>query len=468
MDKLEETDLLYRENRNYSNNNSVFESPDVEDKGRKSDVAKVVDSKLVFEMRNFAGGSHTSVGSDGRRLESEEFENISISAVENIPVCAMKKTPKDALEELNRENINAGGTESEKTKDLKAVGDIYKKRGSSFDSLKFENVCEVIAEEDVIDGMNGECIVTENGHVADTNEETFEYGPDLAEDEGLKDIYFEEPVVNKRFGSEYDSEKNERTRNIKGIEKNKSLEETSISKGSGLNLEEGFKYNGRVISIKEHYGHMMELRRRSESGISGSCDKPPDNYRKHSSGDLHSRLKTRKLLGVGETDDGDVHRSKLSQILGHSDQLYIRLPSGLRLWQIVLAVVFSVLSLWALLFPGHYFHAMYDMDGSSFTFPIRLYACALICISVMYWSTVHAADRDVIRMILLSSVVFFTLQSGVLMSSWLPWLPSTSPTSFLCSVFMAFVARLLVIAISSYFYWITYKDGKSKDVKYYR
>ncbi|CAL1548084.1 unnamed protein product, partial [Lymnaea stagnalis] len=55
--------------------------------------------------------------------------------------------------------------------------------------------------------------------------------------------------------------------------------------------------------------------------------------RKHSSGDLHSRLKTRKLLGVGETDDGDIHRSKLSQILGHSDQLYIRLPYGLRIWQ---------------------------------------------------------------------------------------------------------------------------------------
>ena len=35
-------------------------------------------------------------------------------------------------------------------------------------------------------------------------------------------------------------------------------------------------------------------------------------FRKHSSGDLHSRLKTRKLLGVGETDDGDVHRSKVN------------------------------------------------------------------------------------------------------------------------------------------------------------
>ncbi|XP_060552821.1 tumor protein p53-inducible protein 11-like [Ruditapes philippinarum] len=159
---------------------------------------------------------------------------------------------------------------------------------------------------------------------------------------------------------------------------------------------------------------------------------------------------------------------QLSQILGHSDQLYIRLPSGLRFWQIILAVVFSILSLWALMFPGHYFHAMYDMDGSSFTFPIRLYACALICISVMYWSTVQAADRHVIRMILLSSVVFFTLQSGVLMSLWSSWLPSTTPASLLCSVFIAFVARLIVIAVSSYFYWITYRDGKSKDVKYYR
>ena len=34
-------------------------------------------------------------------------------------------------------------------------------------------------------------------------------------------------------------------------------------------------------------------------------------FRKHSSGDLHSRLKTRKVLGVGATDNGDVHRSKV-------------------------------------------------------------------------------------------------------------------------------------------------------------
>ena len=43
--------------------------------------------------------------------------------------------------------------------------------------------------------------------------------------------------------------------------------------------------------------------------------------RKHSSGDLHSRLKTRKLLGVGETDDGDVHRSKVKTSFSVSDTI---------------------------------------------------------------------------------------------------------------------------------------------------
>ncbi|XP_052799687.1 tumor protein p53-inducible protein 11-like [Mya arenaria] len=155
---------------------------------------------------------------------------------------------------------------------------------------------------------------------------------------------------------------------------------------------------------------------------------------KHSSGDLHSRLKTRKLLGVGETDDGDVHRSKLSQILGHSDQLYIRLPNGLRIWQIFLATILSILALWALLFPSHYFMTMYDVDGSTFTFPIRLYACALICISVMYWSTVQASDRDVIRMTLLSSVVFFTLQTCVTFMSMVTSALSLTHWSFLLIV----------------------------------
>ena len=32
-------------------------------------------------------------------------------------------------------------------------------------------------------------------------------------------------------------------------------------------------------------------------------------------------------------------------------------------------------------------------------------------IAVMYWSTIQASDRDVIRLVLLSSIVFFALQT---------------------------------------------------------
>jgi len=62
----------------------------------------------------------------------------------------------------------------------------------------------------------------------------------------------------------------------------------------------------------------------------------PKLERKHSSGDLHSRLKTRKVLGVGATDNGDVHRSKISQVLGHNEHLYVRFPRGLLHWYLML------------------------------------------------------------------------------------------------------------------------------------
>ncbi|GBN82889.1 hypothetical protein AVEN_139953-1, partial [Araneus ventricosus] len=52
----------------------------------------------------------------------------------------------------------------------------------------------------------------------------------------------------------------------------------------------------------------LVVRRRNHS--SSSTTRGEDRFRKHSSGDLHSRLKTRKILGVGETDNGDIHRSK--------------------------------------------------------------------------------------------------------------------------------------------------------------
>lgn len=55
----------------------------------------------------------------------------------------------------------------------------------------------------------------------------------------------------------------------------------------------------------------------SPSAEAGCQDKmaakqPPPLMKKHSQTDLVSRLKTRKILGVGgEDDDGEVHRSKV-------------------------------------------------------------------------------------------------------------------------------------------------------------
>nr|KAG8542136.1 hypothetical protein GDO81_027379 [Engystomops pustulosus] len=72
---------------------------------------------------------------------------------------------------------------------------------------------------------------------------------------------------------------------------------------------------------------------------------PPPLMKKHSQSDLVSRLKTRKILGVGgEDDDGEVHRSKISQVLGNEIKFAVREPLGLRVWQFLSALMFTVIA----------------------------------------------------------------------------------------------------------------------------
>lgn len=195
---------------------------------------------------------------------------------------------------------------------------------------------------------------------------------------------------------------------------------------------------------------------RQDCVMDNSCDSE-----KHSSGDLHSRLKTRKLLGVGETDDGDVHRSKLSQILGHSDQLYIRLPPGLRIWQVAMAIIMTVMALWAFLFPRHLFTTMYEGEYEN-TLPIRLYGVALVCLSLMYWYTVNTVDKDMIRLLLLCSILFFTLHT-IVSALCLPFV------STLCALPLLFLCvRLVCICVSVYFYWVFTRDWKISSKEHWR
>lgn len=62
-----------------------------------------------------------------------------------------------------------------------------------------------------------------------------------------------------------------------------------------------------------------------------AAKQPPPLMKKHSQTDLVSRLKTRKILGVGgEDDDGEVHRSKVGHPMERSQgPQSLRLPSAM-------------------------------------------------------------------------------------------------------------------------------------------
>ncbi|XP_038663312.1 tumor protein p53-inducible protein 11-like isoform X2 [Scyliorhinus canicula] len=105
----------------------------------------------------------------------------------------------------------------------------------------------------------------------------------------------------------------------------------------------------------------------------------PPLIKKHSQSDLVSRLKTRKILGVGgKDDDGEIHRSKISQVLGNEMKFAMREPLGLRIWQLMSAIMFSVVGMMALAFPELLYEAVFDEDGSSSKMSVRLYGGALL------------------------------------------------------------------------------------------
>ncbi|ETE68507.1 Tumor protein p53-inducible protein 11 [Ophiophagus hannah] len=110
---------------------------------------------------------------------------------------------------------------------------------------------------------------------------------------------------------------------------------------------------------------------------------PPPLMKKHSQTDLVSRLKTRKILGVGgEDDDGEVHRSKISQVLGNEIKFAVREPLGLRVWQFVSAIIFSGVAIMALTFPDQIYDAVFKEEVVNSKMPIRLYGGALLMTSI--------------------------------------------------------------------------------------
>ncbi|KAG7166598.1 Tumor protein p53-inducible protein 11-like, partial [Homarus americanus] len=123
---------------------------------------------------------------------------------------------------------------------------------------------------------------------------------------------------------------------------------------------------------------------------------------KHSSGDLHSRLKTRKILGVGETDNGDIHRSKISQVLGHNEHLYVRLPRGFWSAHVLMGAGVTMETLLLLLMPGLASHLGIDSD-SMYNWPPVVGLCVFV------WSLLGTSDKHYARTMLLSMLTYHIL-----------------------------------------------------------
>ncbi|XP_072905224.1 tumor protein p53-inducible protein 11-like [Hemitrygon akajei] len=137
----------------------------------------------------------------------------------------------------------------------------------------------------------------------------------------------------------------------------------------------------------------------------------PPLMKKHSQTDLVSRLKSRKILGVGgEDDDGEVHRSKISQVLGNEMKFAMREPLGLRLWQAVSAIMFSVVAIMALIFPDRLYDTVFDDGGSGSKTSVRLYGGALLSLSLIMWNALYTAEKVVIRWTLLTEACYFAVQ----------------------------------------------------------
>ncbi|CAI5455045.1 unnamed protein product [Caenorhabditis angaria] len=140
-----------------------------------------------------------------------------------------------------------------------------------------------------------------------------------------------------------------------------------------------------------------------------------EESRKQSASDLQSRLKTRKLLGVGELagDNGDVYKSKISQLLGINESLYVRMPRGMCLWNTFNALYFLAIGALCLFFPviGSRFDYGFESIVPEAKVFIRLYGVVLICFGVLFRCILQQRETrsDIATLLLVTAALHLAL-----------------------------------------------------------
>ncbi|CAG0889383.1 unnamed protein product [Cyprideis torosa] len=189
------------------------------------------------------------------------------------------------------------------------------------------------------------------------------------------------------------------------------------------------------------------------SGCSPSLPPPTvASLRKDSSADLQSRLKTRRVLGVGAADNGDVYRSKISQLLGHNDRLNIRFPWGFWIFHIFTIVFLFVQGLLLLLFPslaaswGLLPHLVDALDSLHST--LRMLGAALLSFSTLMWhlSQVFEFTKDQARSCMISCFVFHVIATISVLSGVV-----SHGIFFTQSAIISIMIRFLMAVVSAWF-----------------
>lgn len=170
---------------------------------------------------------------------------------------------------------------------------------------------------------------------------------------------------------------------------------------------------------------------------------PKSADRRRSFDDAQSRLKCRKLLGIGGKEP-----SKVLQLLGRNDSYLINLPHGYRIWQIVTSVLILFFAVTALAFPGTCLVAFGVNDPLASSLCARLLGGALIGIAVISWNT-EPLSASVVWNTLMLQYVYAGIASLSLICSFL-----SRPSKFL---FVVFVLHLVLFA-GSLAYFIHIKN----------
>ncbi|XP_071271897.1 tumor protein p53-inducible protein 11-like isoform X2 [Salvelinus alpinus] len=138
----------------------------------------------------------------------------------------------------------------------------------------------------------------------------------------------------------------------------------------------------------------------------------PPLMKKHSQSDLVSRLKTRKILGVGgEDDDGEVHRSK------------------------------------ALVCPNQLYEVVFEEEINKTSISIRLYGGALLSLSLILWNGVYAQEKVIIQWTLLSEACYFAVQFIVTSVTLLEM------GSFPNAAILLLLSRVLFLLVTLFYYY---------------